>query len=66
MTPEDIITDKVFAFPNASLYHFGVLTSIMHMVWTKYICGRLESRYSYSNTIVYNNFLGLKTQPKNK
>jgi hypothetical protein len=38
------------------LYHFGVLTSIMHMVWTKYICGRLESRYSYSNTIVYNNF----------
>ncbi len=56
MTPEGIITDTVFAFPNASLYHFGVLTSIMHMVWTKYICGRLESRYRYSNTIVYNNF----------
>ena len=56
MTPRDIITDKVFAFPKANLYHFGVLTSKMHMVWMKYTCGRLESRYSYSNTIVYNNF----------
>lgn len=56
MTPMDIITDKVFAFQNASLFHFGVLTSKMHMIWMKYICGRLESRFSYSNTIVYNNF----------
>jgi hypothetical protein len=56
MSSDDIITDKVFAFPNASLYHFGILTSQMHMVWMKFICGRLESRYSYSNTIVYNNF----------
>ena len=56
MKAMDIITDKVFAFPNASLYHFGVLTSKMQMTWMKYICGRLESRYSYSNTIVYNNF----------
>jgi hypothetical protein len=56
MTHKDIITDKVFAFPKANLYHFGVLTSKMHMVWMKYTCGRLESRYSYSNTIVYNNF----------
>jgi type I restriction-modification system DNA methylase subunit len=56
MTPKDIVTDKVFAFPKANFYHFGVLTSKMHMVWMKYTCGRLESRYSYSNTIVYNNF----------
>ncbi len=56
MTSKDIITDKVFSFPNANLYHFGILTSRMHMVWMKYTCGRLESRYSYSNTIVYNNF----------
>jgi hypothetical protein len=56
MTAEDIITDKVFALPNATLYNFGTITSIMHMTWMKYICGRLESRYSYSNTIVYNNY----------
>ena len=42
--------------PNASLYHFGVLMSNVHMAWMRATCGRLEMRYSYSNTIVYNNF----------
>ena len=56
MTSEDIITDKVFAFPNASIYHFGILTSLMHMIWINYTCGRMKSDYSYSNTIVYNNY----------
>ena len=37
-------------------YVFGVLTSKMHMAWVSYVCGRLEGRYRYSNTIVYNNF----------
>jgi hypothetical protein len=41
---------------NATNYHFGILTSLMHMTWVKYVCGRLESRYRYSNAIVYNNF----------
>ncbi len=41
---------------NASLSHFAILTSIMHMSWVKYVCGRLESRFRYSNTIVYNNY----------
>ncbi len=55
-TKEIICGDKLFNLPNASLFHFGVLTSLMHMTWMRYTCGRLESRYSYSNTIVYNNF----------
>jgi len=38
------------------MYHFGVLTSTMHMAWTRYVCGRLEMRYRYSKDIVYNNF----------
>ncbi|OQW39069.1 MAG: methylase [Proteobacteria bacterium SG_bin4] len=42
--------------PNATLYHFGVLSSTMHNAWTRTVCGRLESRYRYSNKIVYNNF----------
>lgn len=42
--------------PNATLYHFGILTSLIHMDWVRYTCGRLESRYRYSNEIVYNNF----------
>jgi len=51
-----IAGDKLFQMPYASLYHFGVLTSNVHMAWMRAVCGRLEMRYSYSNTIVYNNF----------
>ena len=42
--------------PNATLYHLGVLQSEMHMTWMRSVCGRLESRYRYSNELVYNNF----------
>ena len=51
-----IVGDTCLAIPNATLYHFGVLQSEMHMVWVKYVCGRLKSDYRYSNNIVYNNF----------
>lgn len=42
--------------PNATLYEFGILTSAMHNDWMRTVAGRLESRYRYSGTIVYNNF----------
>ena len=51
-----IAGDKLFMIENTKLYHFGVLTSNVHMAWTRAVCGRLEMRYSYSNTVVYNNF----------
>ncbi|MBR5665367.1 MAG: methylase [Bacteroidales bacterium] len=41
---------------DASIYHFGVLTSNVHNAWMRATCGRLKSDYNYSNTIVYNNF----------
>jgi hypothetical protein len=47
----------VFTLPHATEYHFGVLTSAMHMVWVREVCGRLECRYRYSSSIVYNNFM---------
>jgi hypothetical protein len=53
---DDICGDKVFNVPSASLYHFGMLTSLMHNTWMRYTCGRMKSDYSYSNTIVYNNY----------
>lgn len=56
LSKDYIVSDKTFVVPNTTLFHFGVLTSMMHNVWMRYTCGRLESRYSYSNTIVYNNF----------
>ena len=42
--------------PNAQLYHFGVITSNVHMAWMRAVCGRLEMRYRYSANVVYNNF----------
>jgi hypothetical protein len=53
---EYIISDTCMSIPDATLYHFGVLESEMHMSWVKYVCGRLESRFRYSKDIVYNNF----------
>ena len=56
LSKEIIPRDKLFCLQNASLYHFGILTSNVHMAWMRAVCGRLKSDYSYSNTIVYNNF----------
>lgn len=51
-----IVGDSNQAIPNATLYEFGIITSTMHMAWMRYVCGRLELRYRYSNVLVYNNF----------
>lgn len=56
LSKEIIPGDKLFMLPSASFYSFGVMTSNVHMAWMRAVCGRLEMRYSYSNTIVYNNF----------
>ena len=56
LSPDIIPGDKLFCMQGASLFHFGVLTSNVHNAWMRATCGRLEMRYSYSNTIVYNNF----------
>ncbi|MCD8295816.1 MAG: methylase, partial [Clostridia bacterium] len=54
---KDVIASNAASFvPNATLYHFGVLTSNVHMAWMRAVCGRLEMRYRYSINIVYNNF----------
>lgn len=55
-SPETLSSNLVKIVPNASLYHFGVLTSEMHMTWVRYVCGRLKSDYRYSKDIVYNNY----------
>ncbi len=56
LSQDIIVGDKLYVVENAELYHFGVLTSKVHNSWMRTVAGRLESRYSYSNTIVYNNF----------
>ena len=56
INPHIIASDSVHIIPEANLYHFGVLTSNIHMAWMRAVCGRLEMRYRYSKEIVYNNF----------
>lgn len=55
-TSETIASNAVQIVPNATLYHFGILTSNVHMAWMRAVCGRLKSDYRYSKEIVYNNF----------
>ena len=56
MSPDVLASDLVFIVSNATLYHFGVLESNVHMAWMRAVCGRLEMRYRYSKDVVYNNF----------
>ena len=51
-----ITSNKNYTVSSSSLYVFGMLSSKMHITWTKYVCGRLESRFQYSTGIVYNNY----------
>ena len=57
-----IASGSVQVIPSATLYHFGILSSSMHMAWMRTTAGRMKSDYQYSNTIVYNNFPWPQTQ----
>ncbi len=56
LSKETLTSDSAHIIPDASLYHFGVLESNVHMAWMRAVCGRLKSDYRYSKDIVYNNF----------
>lgn len=56
MTPDVIASNLVFIVPDATLYHFGILTSNVHNAWMRITCGRMKSDYRYGGDLVYNNF----------
>jgi hypothetical protein len=56
MSSDVLCSNAVRLIPNASLYHFGILTSSVHNAWMRVVCGRLKSDFRYSKDIVYNNF----------
>jgi hypothetical protein len=56
MQPRTLVSDLVFVISNGEIYHFGILSSAMHMAWVRQVGGRLESRYRYSAKLVYNNY----------
>ncbi|MBQ9480105.1 MAG: class I SAM-dependent DNA methyltransferase, partial [Selenomonadaceae bacterium] len=65
MTPNIVVSNLVEIIPDADLFHFSILVSSVHMLWTSTVCGRLKSDYRYSGTIVYNNFPWLTpTEPQ--
>lgn len=53
---DTISTNLNLIIPDSTIYHFGILTSNVHMAWMRTVCGRLKSDYRYSKDIVYNNF----------
>jgi len=57
LSPEIIVNGSALIIPSATLYHFGILSSIVHNAWTRAVCGRMKSDYQYSASIVYNNFI---------
>ncbi len=56
LSPDNLCSNALRLIPDATLYHFGILTSSVHMAWVRAVCGRLKSDYRYSKDIVYNNF----------
>lgn len=65
--PKEIIAGhKLFVIPEAGIYHFGVLTSIVHNAWMRMLAGRMKSDYSYTSTMVYNTFPWPKPTDKQK
>ena len=54
--PDVVPLNKLYVIDGGDSYHFGVLMSAMHMGWMRAVAGRLESRYQYSASIVYNNY----------
>ena len=56
MSPDVLASNLVLLIPDATLYHFGILESNVHMAWMRAVCGRLKSDYRYSKDVVYNNF----------
>ncbi|GAC48128.1 DNA methyltransferase [Gordonia sp. w5E2] len=54
--PDVIGSNKALVMTETNFWAFALTTSLMHMIWMRSVSGRLENRYQYSNTIVYNNF----------
>ena len=66
MNSDELASNLVFTVPNATLYHFGVLTSSIHMIWLRTVGGRLKSDYRYSKDVVYNNFIWVEPTDRQK
>ena len=56
LQPSTVASNQLYVLSDATIYHFGILSSTMHNAWVRTTCGRMKSDYRYSSAIVYNNF----------
>lgn len=64
--PDVVCSNRVYAIYDGSLADFSILSSRMHLAWASAVCGRLEQRLSYSNTLGWNTFPVPTLTEKNK
>lgn len=61
-----ILTNRCYALYDAPVYCLSLVVSQIHRVWVGTICGKLEMRFSYSNTLGWNTFPVPTLTDKNK
>lgn len=61
-----IISGSALMIPNADMFHFSILSSVVHNAWMRFVCGRMKSDYQYSINIIYNNFVWVKPTEQQK
>ena len=66
MSPNNIISNSAFFIADAALWNLAILVSKIHLVWIAAVCGKLETRYRYSNTLGWNTFPIPQLTEKNK
>ena len=66
LTGETIVSNLAFALYDAPLWNMALIASRIHLVWIATVCGKLETRYRYSNTLGWNTFPVPKLTEKNK
>jgi len=53
---DSVVTNAVCALYDAPLWNIAIIASRLHLVWIATVCGKLETRYRYSNTLGWNTF----------
>ncbi len=66
LSPNNIISNSAFFIADAALWNLAILVSKIHLVWIAAVCGKLETRYRYSNTLGWNTFPIPQLTEKNK
>jgi hypothetical protein len=56
LTPNCVVQDQALALYDAPLWNLALIASRLHLVWIATVCGKLETRYRYSNTLGWNTF----------